>query len=148
MGHTNNYIVINEEINKVFDITNDIDNWKNLFSEYEESKVLKKEDNKLTFQLTLKPEGDRPARTWISQRILDKANYRCEAERIEPKYPFEYMKIFWEYNTLPEGTKMTWVQDFKVHEDCPWDDKKMEDHLNKNTKIQMQIIKERIENTN
>lgn len=145
MGMTDNEIFIDAPIDDVFFITNQIENWKDLFSEYAESTILKQEGHKITFKLTTVPDKEGNQKSWISERIVNHDIYTCDAERIEPKYPFEFMKIHWEYKQHGEGTIMRWIQKFEVAKTCPWTTEKMEDYLNENTKIQMSVIKERIE---
>lgn len=147
MGYTNNSIFIEKDVDTVFDLTNKIDRWKDLFSEYQESTVLKTEGSKITFRLTTQPdEEDGHVHSWVSERVIDKANLRCEAKRLPPEHPFEYMKIIWEYEAQDGGTHMRWIQDFKVAEGVGFTDKQFEDHLNENTRVQMNIIKQKIEN--
>jgi aromatase len=146
-GYTHNTIVILKDFDTVFDLTNDIELWPQLFTEYEEAKVLEKDGNKVTFQLTTFPEGDRPSRTWVSTRIIDKPGKKAEAQRVQQAFPFKVMKIYWTYEELPQnvGTIMTWIQKFEPVEECEWSVEKLESFLNRNTRVQMQVIKERVE---
>ncbi|HLP44918.1 MAG TPA: SRPBCC family protein [Candidatus Kapabacteria bacterium] len=146
MGHTKNTIFIDEAIDKVFDITNRIESWKDLFTEYSESTVLKKEGNKITFRLATHPNKNGHFHRWISERIIDNDNYRCQARRLEPTYPFEYMNITWEYKQVGTGTEMIWIQDFKPCSDCTWTTAQFEEFINTNSVQQMRVIKEKIEN--
>jgi aromatase len=146
MGHTENSIIINKDINKVFDITNRIEIWKDLFSEYKESTILKQEGNRITFRLTTHPDEEGRIRSWVSLRIIDKEHYTCDAHRLDPADPFEFMNLKWHYKEVEKGTEMTWIQDFKPMAGCPWNDRQFEDYINKNSKKQMQVIKENIEN--
>jgi aromatase len=111
-------VTINRPPREVFDITNDIEAWPELFNEYTDAKVLTREDDgrftKLTFQLT-NNEGN----TWQSWRILDNAFLVVVAEREKPLFPFRYMHLKWTYNPAPDGTVMTWTQDFELDPDCP-----------------------------
>ena len=45
-----NTVTIEKNIDFVFNKTNDIDNWKNLFSEYKETEVLLRHNNTLIFR--------------------------------------------------------------------------------------------------
>ncbi len=93
MGHTVNSVVINAPYEKVFDISNDIERWTELFGgEYKEATVEKREGNKITFKLM-----DDEGRTWKSWRLLFKDKNFAYAEREEPKFPFKFMKIIWLY---------------------------------------------------
>ena len=88
MAHTKNSITIDAPYDRVFDVTNDIERWDLLFEEYKEAKVLSREGNKITFQLTTN-EGN----SWRSSRMLDKANKVCTAQREDPMFPFQYMNL-------------------------------------------------------
>ena len=93
------------------------------------------------------PEEDKPAKSWVSKRWIDPVAKSARAERIDPLYPFAYMKIQWTYERLPQdiGTVMTWIQQFKVAPKCPWSQAEMESYLNCNTRIQMKAVKQAIE---
>ena len=145
-GYTQNTIVILKDFDTVFDLTNDIELWPQLFTEYKEAKVLERDGNKVTFQLTTFPEGERPSRTWVSTRIIDKPGKKAEAQRVQQAFPFKEMKIQWTYEELPQnvGTVMTQIQKFEPAEGA-WSVEKMEAFLNRNTREQMQAIKEGVE---
>ncbi|AWD68591.1 MULTISPECIES: SRPBCC family protein [Priestia] len=146
MGYTKNSIHIKQDFDTVFDKTNDINNWTNLFTEYQESKVLKREKNEILFQLSTFPEKNKPSRTWISRRIIDKENKEATAERLDPKFPFKFMHIHWTYNIISDNeVEMTWVQKFQVDSKCPLSEEEMETFLNENTKVQMKSIKSKLE---
>ena len=147
MRRIENSIVLLRDFDTVFELTNSIELWPRLFSEYEKAEVLERTGNEVLFRLTTFAEGDRPARTWTSRRLIDKPNKQATAERLEPTFPFKYMHICWTYEELPQsaGTSMTWVQEFEVHHQCPWTDEQMESFLNHNTRVQMQEVKQKIE---
>tara|TARA_B100000315_G_C14544123_1_gene572378 strand:+ start:102 stop:539 length:438 start_codon:yes stop_codon:yes gene_type:complete len=140
MAHTANSIVINAPYDKIFDISNDISRWKELFEEYTASDVLETKDNKITFQLTHK-NGN----SWKSYRLLfkeDKFTYAC---KIEPMFPFEYMKIIWLYTDTGGGIKMTWIQDFKMDKKAKYTDEQVEDLINKHSTDNLKRFKDIIE---
>ncbi|MCF7895306.1 MAG: polyketide cyclase, partial [Candidatus Omnitrophica bacterium] len=76
MAHTVNSIVIDAPYDKVFEISNDISRWKDLFDEYTGSEVLEKEANKIIFQLT-----HQNGNSWKSYRLLFKENKFAYAEK-------------------------------------------------------------------
>ena len=47
MAHTKNSITIKAPYDRVFDITNDIARWPDLFDEYKDAKILEKEAQQL-----------------------------------------------------------------------------------------------------
>jgi len=141
MAHTCNSIVIKAPYEKVFDISNDIPRWTELFgTEYKEATVLKKEANKLTFRLT-----DDEDRSWQSFRLLFKENYFAYAQKLPPEFPFEYMKIIWLYTPTPEGVKMTWIQDFKMDKKAKFTDEQVEGFINKHSQENLKIFRDVIE---
>ncbi|MGE5197501.1 MAG: SRPBCC family protein [Deltaproteobacteria bacterium] len=141
MGHTCNSIVINAPYEKVFDISNDIPRWKELFgSEYKEAKIIRKEGNKITFELT-----DDEGKSWQSWRLLFKKDYFTYAEREAPKFPFKYMKIIWLYTQQPEGIELTWIQHFSMDKEAKFNDGQVEGFINKHSQENLKIFKEVIE---
>jgi aromatase len=147
MGHTCNSIVINAPYEKVFDVTNDIDRWKELFDEYKESVITKREGppaggagNKITFRLT-----NQEGQSWQSWRLLFKDKMFCYAEREEPKFPFKYMKLVWLYRQVPEGTEMIWIQHFTMDEKAKYNDTQVEGFINKHSQDNLLRMKEIIE---
>lgn len=141
MGHTCNSIIINAPYEKIFDISNDITRWTELFGgEYKKAEVVKKEGNKITFRLT-----DDEGKSWQSWRLLFKDNYFAYAEREEPKFPFKYMKIIWLYTPKPGGVEISWVQHFEMDEKAKFNDEQVEGFINKHSKENLKIFKEVIE---
>jgi aromatase len=141
MGHTCNSIVINASYDKVFDISNDIPRWTELFGgEYKKAEVVKKEGNKITFRLT-----DDEGKSWQSFRFLFKQDYFTYAEREDPKFPFKYMKIIWLYTPKSGGIEMTWIQHFQMDEKAKFNDTQVEGFINKHSLENLNIFKDIIE---
>ncbi len=155
MGHTCNSIIINAPYEKVFDISNDITRWTELFgTEYKKAEVVKKEANKITFRLT-----DEDDKSWQSWRLLFKDKYFAYAEREEPKFPFIYMKIIWLYTPQPEGValatgsqttdfcpvEMSWIQHFQMDPKAKFSDSQVEGFINEGSQHNLKIFKEIIE---
>jgi aromatase len=141
MGHTCNSIVIRAPYTKVFDISNDIERWTELFGgEYKEAKILKREGNKLTFRLT-----DKEGHYWQSFRLLFKDYYFAYAQKLPPEFPFKYMKIIWLYTPMPEGVLMSWIQHFQMDEKAKFTDSQVEGMINKHSQENLRIFKRIIE---
>lgn len=140
MAHTVNSIVINAPYGKVFDLSNDIGRWKEFFSEYTESQVLEKGENRLTFKLS-----HQNGTSWKSYRLLFKDDNFAYACRVEPMFPFEYMKILWLYRQVNGGVEMTWVQDFKMDKNAKYTDEQVEGMINKHSQENLKRFKEIIE---
>jgi aromatase len=143
-GHTENKIVINAPIDLVWDVTNDIENWPSLFSEYASVEVLERENDRTMFRLTMHPDENGTVWSWISERVVDRKARTVRARRVETG-PFQHMDIRWEYTETPQGTLMHWTQDFSMKPDAPVDDAWMTDNINRNSKIQMDLIRDKIE---
>ena len=141
MAHTKNSITIKAPYDRIFDITNDIERWPELFEEYTEGKILERKENKITFQLT-----NNQGNSWRSSRVLDKENKLCTAQREEPMFPFKYMNLKWTYEEEgEEGVKMTWEQDFEMDPKAKYNDAQAEELINKHSLDNMKRIKELIE---
>ena len=68
MAHTRNEITINAPYDLVFDISNQIERWTELFGkEYAKAEVLERKGNEITFRLT-----DEDGKSWVSKRWLYK----------------------------------------------------------------------------
>ncbi|MFD8502613.1 SRPBCC family protein [Streptomyces sp. NPDC059687] len=143
-GHTENAITIAAPVDLVWDMTNDLENWPQLFSEYASCEVLSREGNRTTFRLTMHPDEQGTVWSWVSERETDRDALSVKARRVEPG-PFSYMNIRWQYEEAPEGTRMTWTQDFEMKPEAPVDDAWMTDNINRNSKVQMALIRDRIE---
>ncbi|MDX2546933.1 SRPBCC family protein [Streptomyces sp. WI04-05B] len=143
-GHTENSITVDAPLDLVWDITNDIENWPRLFTEYSSLEVLSREGDTTAFRLTMYPDDNGKVWSWVSERTVDRANRTVRARRVETG-PFAHMNILWEYTELPGGTQMRWTQDFAMKPDAPVDDDWMTDNINRNSRTQMALIRDRIE---
>jgi aromatase len=143
-AHTDNSIVINAPLNNVWEITNEVENWPNLFTEYAEAKIIERKGNTIRFSLKMHPDENGKVWSWVSERTMDPETCTVKAHRIETG-PFEYMNIEWYYEPVEGGTKLRWVQDFQMKPNAPANDQQAEEYINTNTRKQMAIIKERVE---
>jgi aromatase len=143
-GHTENAIVINAPMGLVWEMTNDVASWPELYSEYAAAEILERSGSTVRFRLTMHPDEDGNVWSWVSERTADPAKREVRARRIETG-PFEYMNIYWAYREVTDGVAMRWVQDFHMKPQAPVDDNGMTAHLNRNTVIQMTRIKHRVE---
>lgn len=144
MTRTDNQIVIAAPMDLVWDMTNDVESWPELFSEYAAAEILERDGATLRFRLTLNPDENGQVWSWVSERTPDPDNRTVRARRIETG-PFVYMDLFWEYHEVDAGTHMRWVQEFAVRPDMPFDDSAMAERLNTNTRREMRRIKQLVE---
>ncbi|MQY11636.1 putative polyketide cyclase [Streptomyces sp. RB5] len=144
-GHTDNSIVIDAPMDLVWELTNDLKSWPQLFSEYASVDVIEEDGREITFRLTMHPDEDGTVWSWVSKRVPDPVTRTVDAHRVETG-PFEFMNIHWEYTDAASGgVTMRWVQDFHMKPAAPVDDAGMTEHLNRNTAVQMKLIKEKVE---
>lgn len=143
-GHTENSIVIAAPRQLVWEITNDVTRWPDLFTEYASVEVLQRRGDTVVFRLTMFPDANGTVWSWVSERTVDPERFEVRAHRVETG-PFEYMRIRWHYEEVPGGTRMTWIQDFAMRPSAPVDDAAMTERINANSKVQMSIIRDRIE---
>ncbi|GAB3159636.1 hypothetical protein GCM10027290_64780 [Micromonospora sonneratiae] len=143
-GHTENSVEIAAPLRLVWEITNDVTRWTRLFTEYQSVELLEQNGYTVLFRLTLFPDENGIAWSWVSQRTMDPERYEVNAHRVETG-PFEYMRIHWRYEEVPGGTRMTWVQDFAMRPTAPVNNAQMTERINTNSRIQMDVIRDRIE---
>ncbi|SBT42234.1 SRPBCC family protein [Micromonospora auratinigra] len=143
-GHTENAVDIAAPLPLVWEITNDVARWTELFTEYAVAEILHREGDTVRFRLTMHPDENGVAWSWVSERTADPATRQVHARRVETG-PFEYMHIHWHYAEIPGGTRMTWVQDFAMKRDAPLDNAGMTARINRNSAVQLAVIKERVE---
>jgi len=143
-GHTENSVVIEAPLELVWEVTNRVEDWPDLFTEYAEATVLERTGPTVRFRLTTRPDENGKAWSWVSERTADSRTHQVRARRIETG-PFEYMNIHWLYEPDGAATRMRWIQDFHMKPDAPVDDAQMEERINRNTPLQMRAIKEKLE---
>ncbi|SFP83238.1 SRPBCC family protein [Amycolatopsis rubida] len=143
-GHTDNAITIDAPMDVVWELTNDIESWPRLFSEYGSAQVLERRGNTVRFRLALHPGPDGKVWSWVSERAADPATRTVRSQRVETGV-FKYMSLFWEYVQQQDGVLLRFVQDFEMKPDAPLDDAGMTDRLNTNTAAQLKLIKSKVE---
>jgi aromatase len=144
IGHTDNSIFIDAGIDHVWRMTNDLRSWPDLFTEYSEVDVLAQNGSTFRFRLKMHPDESGRVWSWVSERTLDEAKHEVVARRLEPG-PFEFMDIRWSYAREGSGTRMRWVQDFRMRPEAPIDTAGMTQRIDANSKIQMAVIRDKVE---
>jgi aromatase len=143
-AHTDNAVDIAAPLDRVWRLTNDLERWPQLFTEYAAVEVLDRQGPTVRFRLTMHPDEQGNAWSWVSERTLDPDARRVTARRLEPGW-FEHMHITWTYESTGSGTRMRWVQDFSMRPDAPLDDDAMAGRINENTRIQLDHIRVEVE---
>src|SRR5688572_681377 len=118
---TDNATVIDAPLDVVWEITNDVEDWPNLFTEYAEATILERNGDTIRFRLTMHPDENGKVWSWVSERTPDASSRTVKAHRVETG-PFEYMNIEWTYEPVEGGTKMRWVQEFSMKPGAPAND--------------------------
>jgi aromatase len=144
-GRTDNTVVIRAPLQLAWEMTNDVESWPTLFTEYSAVEILGREGNTVRFRLTMHPDENGKAWSWVSERTIDPVQHTVESRRLETG-PFEYMHISWIYSPAGEGkTQMRWIQEFAVKASAPVDDDQAAAHLNQKTRHEMERIKQVVE---
>jgi aromatase len=146
MARTDNTVTIAAPLAFVWERMNDVEAWPRLFSEYAEATVLERRGDTIRFRLTTHPdpEHDGTVWSWVSERTVDPATFTTKARRIETG-PFRFMEIKWAFRPAARGTEMRWRQHFSMKPTAPADDDTATEYLNRTTRIQMAVIKARLE---
>ena len=145
-AHTDNAVDVKAPLEFVWERMMDVESWPTLFSEYAKAEIVERDGDTIQFRLTTHPDPDYEGKvwSWVSERIADPKSHSSKSRRIETG-PFQYMTIEWFFEEIPDGTRMRWVQDFSMNPGAPSNDEQAEEYMNKNTKTQMGVIKERLE---
>jgi hypothetical protein len=144
-GHTRAEILVDAPREFVFEQTNDLAQWTDMFTEYERVEILDQGPRHFVFRLTTKPDDEGKVYSWTSRRDLYPDEWRIEAARIEPLRPFASMHIQWWYDEQGPSTLMRWEQDFTVAEGAPFSEADAERYITNNSHEQMQAIKKYLE---
>ncbi|MDX2938462.1 cupin domain-containing protein [Streptomyces ipomoeae] len=145
IGHTDNQTDIDAPIGFVWEQTNEVRNWPNLFTEYAAVEVLEEGADSVVFRLTTHPDEQGRTWSWVSERTWDKDTWTVRARRVETG-PFEFMNLTWTYEEIaPDRTRLRWVQDFRMKPDAPVDTAQMTDRINNNSPVQLAHVKAGVE---
>ncbi|WP_209444766.1 SRPBCC family protein [Nocardia vulneris] len=141
---TENAVVINAPLDRVWADTNDVSAWPGLFSEYAAVEILEQRPDYVRFRLTMHPDPNGAVWSWVSERLLDADGGVVHARRVETG-PFEFMYLRWEYTPDAEGVRMRWSQRFRLKPTAPISDEQMAERINVNSPREMRRIKQILE---
>lgn len=125
-------------------LTNDLQGWPDLFSEYAAVDILQTDGPTTTFRLTTKPDESGQQWKWVSQRTTDRGQQSVTARRLEPGW-FEYMHLRWDYTEVDGGTLLRWRQWFRMRSDSPVDQDTMTTNITRGSHVQQNRIKTIVE---
>jgi aromatase len=141
-----NSILVKAPLDLVWEMTNDVESWPHLFTEYSEVEILGRDGGTTRIRLTTHADDNGKVWTWESERTPDAATHTVTARRVDfSTGPFASMEIRWEYREVPEGVEMRWVQDFELKPGLPFTADQMAGHLSGNTVEQMEAVKAQLE---
>jgi aromatase len=144
-GHTDNAVLIAAPMNLVWQMTNDVESWPELFTEYASAEIVERlGPDTIRFRLTLHPDENGTSWSWVSDRTLNPAERTTHSKRVETG-PFKYMFLFWEYTEVLGGVRLRWVQDFEMKPGAPLSQQQMTTRLDAASRVQMAHIRDRIE---
>jgi len=144
-ARTENAVVINAPLDLVWDMTNDVESWPALFTEYAKSEILEREGATIRFRLHTHPDDEGTVYSWVSERTPDPRTRTVTARRIETGPLVEKMDLHWDYAETADGVRMRWVQEFVLRPTAPVNDAGAVAFLNRETTTQMAHIKEVVE---
>ena len=101
-GHTDNEILIAAPVDLVWSITNDLENWPQLFSEYASVEVLERRGESTTFRLTMHPDETARCGAGCPSAAPTARRWRSRPGGSSPG-PFEFMDIHWHTPRAPTG---------------------------------------------
>ncbi|GAA0538179.1 hypothetical protein GCM10010172_19350 [Paractinoplanes ferrugineus] len=139
-GHTDNRVVIAAPLPIVWSMTNDVESWPKLFSEYASAEILERHGDRVLFRLATHPDETGTVYRWVSERVPDEATHTVRAHRVETGF-FEYMDIEWRYTEVEGGVEMRWIQDFATKPGAPATTEGMTAYINENSAVQMERIR-------
>ncbi|MFB8241720.1 SRPBCC family protein [Kitasatospora purpeofusca] len=143
-GVTEQAIVIDAPYREVWEQTNDVPAWPELFSEYASAEVLEHSGDTVTFRLTMHPDENGAVWSWVSARTVDAATGTVRARRVETG-PFAFMTLLWTYREVPGGVELRWRQEFAMKPDAPLDTPAMTARISANSTFQLELIRGRVE---
>ncbi|MGI5415111.1 methyltransferase [Actinomadura luteofluorescens] len=139
-ARTDNQILVDAPMELVWEHTNDVAGWPDLFTEYAAVEIVERDGPSVVFRLTTHPDEQGNVWSWVSRRVPDPETRTVRAHRVETG-PFAFMNICWEYREQAAGVLMRWTQEFAMKPDSPIGEDAMRDRINRGTVEQMAHIK-------
>ncbi|HEY5836874.1 SRPBCC family protein [Streptomyces sp.] len=144
-GRTEQAIVIDAPFDEVWEQTNDVAAWPDLFSEYAAAEILTSTGDTVTFRLVMHPDDNGTVWSWVSERTADRESGTVRARRVETG-PFEFMNIVWTYREADGGgVELCWEQEFAMKSQAPVDTAWMTANISVNSSVQLALIRSRVQ---
>jgi aromatase len=143
-AHTDHAVVIAAPYERVWEMTNDLERWPTLFSEYSSVEILERRGRTVRFRLTMHPDAQGNCWSWISERTPNPDTGTVLAHRVETGW-FVHMHIRWDYERVRGGVLLRWRQAFAMRQDSPVSLEEMHQRIDAGSPVQMSRIKAAIE---
>jgi len=75
-ANTDNSVIIDAPLDLVWEVTNDVARWPDLFTEYAKAEILDRTDDTVRFRLTMHPDENGKVWSWVSERTADGDSHR------------------------------------------------------------------------
>ncbi|WP_020673767.1 SRPBCC family protein [Amycolatopsis nigrescens] len=137
-------IVIDAPMDLVWDMTNDVASWPELFNDYAATEILGAEGDTTRFRVTMRPDERGSSHGWAAERAVDPAKRTARMRQLDG-HAFDFMDISWQYVETAGGVELRWVHEFHVSDAMPYDDNAMVALLQKTVPLQLAHIKKQIE---
>ena len=82
-GHVDNTITIDAPMDLVWDMTNDVEGWPQLFTEYASTEIVERDGDTVRFRIAMHPDANGTVWAWVSERTPDPASRTVVARRVE-----------------------------------------------------------------
>jgi aromatase len=79
-----NSILIRAGFDLVWDVTNEVERWPELFTKCASTQMLDRTGDTVRFRLAMHPDEQGVVWSWVSERVMDRDRRRVLARRIEP----------------------------------------------------------------
>ncbi|MEU3019743.1 SRPBCC family protein [Nocardiopsis sp. NPDC007018] len=137
-------VVIDAPYDLVWEVTNDVASWPDLFPGHASVDVIHREGDTVRFRITKHPDEQGRVMTWVSDRTTYQDAGEARAVRVETG-PFDYMHLNWIYEDRPEGVGLTWHYQFTSKPGAPYDDARMREHFDESAPRELAGIRDTLE---
>ncbi|WP_067975229.1 SRPBCC family protein [Nocardiopsis trehalosi] len=98
-------IVIDAPMGLIWDMTNDVESWPDLFLGYADVEILERRGATTVVRLTREPLPDGTVQQWTSERTADPVARTVRTRRLDPA-PYMFFHLLWTYRAMPSGVEL------------------------------------------
>jgi acyl carrier protein/carbon monoxide dehydrogenase subunit G len=144
---TKNTIRITAPIDRVWDFTNDVANWRDIFPRFSDIDVTRLGEDEFELGIRTYPNEQGKVLEWRSHRIHDRANRTVTVSRIDESI-FVHVRMVITYRTVGDMTELHWAHEFDMKPDSHLTNEQMTEHFNENDRMTLSRIKTMVEKRN